>query len=38
MDQYDYGAEGEEDEDIIAAQAALAQAKFGGLKKKTPMV
>lgn len=28
---------GDED-DIIAQQAALAAAKFGGLKKKTPMV
>ncbi len=35
MDPKDYG---EEDDDIIAQQAALAAAKFGGLKKKTPMV
>ena len=32
MDEY-----GDED-DIIAQQEALALAKFGGLKKKTPMV
>ena len=35
MDGGDYD---EEDDDIIAQQAALAAAKFGGLKKKTPMV
>ena len=28
----------DDEEDIIAQQAALATAKFGGLKKKTPMV
>ena len=28
----------DDEDDIIAAQAALASAKFGGLKKKTPMV
>ena len=28
----------QEDDDIIAQQAALAQAKFGGLKAKGPMV
>ncbi|CDW79667.1 UNKNOWN [Stylonychia lemnae] len=28
----------EEDDDIIAQQAALAQAKFGGLKKKNPVM
>lgn len=32
--QDDYGDE----DDIIQQQAALAAAKFGGLKKKTPMV
>ena len=28
----------DEDFDIIAQQAALAEAKFGGLKKKAPIV
>ena len=28
----------DDEEDIIAQQALLATAKFGGLKKKTPMV
>ena len=32
------GDYGDEEDDIIAQQAALAAAKFGGLKKKTPMV
>ena len=27
-----------QEDDIIAQQAALAQAKFGGLKKKSPML
>ncbi len=34
MDPNDY----DDEDDFIAQQAALAQAKFGGLKKKTPMV
>ena len=33
-----YIQDDEEDEDIIAQQAALAQAKFGGLKMKSPML
>eukprot|EP00347_Sterkiella_histriomuscorum_P005727 403355502 len=28
----------DDDDDIIAQQAALAQAKFGGLKKKNPVM
>ncbi len=28
----------QEDDDIINQQAALAEAKFGGLKKKSPMM
>ena len=28
----------DEEDDIIAQQAQLAQAKFGGLKKKSPMM
>ena len=34
MDPNEY----DDEDDFIAQQAALAQAKFGGLKKKTPMV
>ena len=38
MDKKDAASDSDSDEDIIAQQAALANAKFGGVQKKTALI